>query len=496
MKSGSQFLIAVRLLNTAKGFPAKLSLNSKSVQVNLYCYDNQIVYVESTDYFPASWLTKQGMNDLAMSLAAADSVESKLQLFRTVTDNADLKTGLTFAVRNHLRTVFESEPNECKLKLEQHSQTPGILNLVDFYFDCAAVFVQSQQLDDLIPNEQITFQVAPDYIQKSTALRITSQHGYLLSRLEKPVKLAEIYSMIPGDEQTIRRNLLDLWAFGVLDSQVLNQYVPKVDRPLGPTVPTPENMKELVAAVNQTYLSLSRKDFYGLLGTGPHPDLAEIKSAYYKLAKKFHPDRFYGMEDPVLKEKVDVIFAAINVAYETLKNSKKRTEYDNAPADKRVISSTTIISDVVGETQKAPPGPDKVKWMADDYARQAQKSYEEGNHLQAVQYLRSATKIAPHVAKYWRLLGISCSKNPQWRKEAEDSFYHAIELEPKSPDNHLHLAMLYKNSGLKLRAKKHFNSCLQLDPRNDTAARELIELEADEERDQKKGRLGGLFKKK
>lgn len=498
MKSGSQFLIAVRLLTNTPDFHAKLLLGSKNVQVRLYCANDEIRYVETSDYFPASWFTKMGLNDYVLSLSNANTLEDKVQILKAVIENAELNPPFQLAVKNHLRTFFESDVVECKLKAERVENAPTILSLVEFYFDCAAGFIQEQTMEDLIPNEQITFQVSSDYMKKSVNLKMTSQHGYLLSRLEKPMKLSDIYSMVPGNVDGIRRDLLDLWAFGVLDSHVLNQYVPRIERAAAVTVGE-ESLKDLIASVNQTYLSLSRKDFYGLLGIGPNPELGEIKSAYYKLAKKFHPDRFYGVEDAILKEKVDVIFAAINVAYETLKNSKKRTEYDNSPADKRVISSTTIISDVTGDSAaRQPQSPEKAGRMAEEHARQAQKAYEDGNYQQAVQFLKSATKISPNIAKYWRQLGIAMSKGPQWRKEAEDSFYHAIQLEPRNPENHLHLGFLYKHSGLKLRARKQFSTVLQLEPRSDVAARELSELDAEEEKERhnKKGRLGGLFKKK
>lgn len=496
MKSGSQFLIAIRLLTNTSDFHAKLILGSKNVQVRLYCANDEIRYVETSDYFPASWLTKMGLNDLVLGLSNANALEDKVQILKAVTENVELQAPFLLAVKNHLRIFFESDIHECKLKAERIEAAPKILSLVDFYFDCATAFIGQQTMEDLIPNDQITFQVSSDYMNKSVPLKMTSQHGYLLSRLEKPMKLSDIYSMVPGNAEGIRRDLLDLWAFGVLDSQVLNQYVPRIERAAAVTGGE-ESMKDLIASVNQTYLSLSRKDFYGLLGIGPNPELGEIKAAYYKLAKKFHPDRFYGVEDLILKEKVDVIFAAINVAYETLKNSKKRTEYDNSPADKRVISSTTIISDVVSDTARQPQSPEKAGRMAEEHARQAQKAYEDGNYPQAVQFLRSATKISPNVAKYWRQLGIAMSKGAQWRKEAEDSFYHAIQLEPRNPENHLHLGFLYKHSGLKLRARKQFSTVLQMEPRSDIAARELTELDAEDEKERhKKGRLGGLFKKK
>lgn len=64
------------------------------------------------------------------------------------------------------------------------------------------------------------------------------------------------------------------------------------------------------------------KDFYQILGISKKATLAEIKKAYRKLARKYHPDLNPGDKDAELK------FKNITEAYETLKDPKKRKNYD------------------------------------------------------------------------------------------------------------------------------------------------------------------------
>ena len=61
---------------------------------------------------------------------------------------------------------------------------------------------------------------------------------------------------------------------------------------------------------------------YGVLGIGKKATEAEIKSAYRKLAKQYHPDT-----NPGNKEAEDK-FKEINSAYEVLGDAKKRANYD------------------------------------------------------------------------------------------------------------------------------------------------------------------------
>jgi len=63
------------------------------------------------------------------------------------------------------------------------------------------------------------------------------------------------------------------------------------------------------------------KDYYEILGVEPSSGEAEIKSAYRRLARKFHPD---VSKETGAEEK----FKAVNEAYEALRDPQKRAAYD------------------------------------------------------------------------------------------------------------------------------------------------------------------------
>ena len=67
------------------------------------------------------------------------------------------------------------------------------------------------------------------------------------------------------------------------------------------------------------------KDYYGTLGVEPNAGEAEIKTAYRRLARKYHPDvsKEAGAEDK---------FKAVNEAYEALRDPEKRAAYDQLRA--------------------------------------------------------------------------------------------------------------------------------------------------------------------
>ena len=66
---------------------------------------------------------------------------------------------------------------------------------------------------------------------------------------------------------------------------------------------------------------MANKDYYSILGVGKDAGEDEIKSAYRRLAKKYHPDL---NKTPEAAEK----FKEINEAYSVLGDPKKRSNYD------------------------------------------------------------------------------------------------------------------------------------------------------------------------
>lgn len=73
----------------------------------------------------------------------------------------------------------------------------------------------------------------------------------------------------------------------------------------------------------------SYKDYYKTLGVSRNANADEIKKAFRKLARQYHPDKVQGEG----KEAAEAKFKEINEAYEVLKDPDKRSKYDQLGED-------------------------------------------------------------------------------------------------------------------------------------------------------------------
>ncbi len=219
-------------------------------------------------------------------------------------------------------------------------------------------------------------------------------------------------------------------------------------------------------------------DHYGILGVARNADENAVRRAYYRIAKIFHPDRYRRGEFEDLLPEIEAMFAATTDAYNTLTDEKERPEYDRHLAEQAA--------------GPRPPDADLVAQARESYQR-ARKHLDGEEFYDALRLLETACQMDPSKHEYWLHLGIVETKNPRWRKKAEQSLLKAIELNPSGVAAYQHLARVYKAGGLARRAAELFEKVLEWEPVNEEALQELGRKKA-EEGVGRAGRLRSIFK--
>ncbi len=205
----------------------------------------------------------------------------------------------------------------------------------------------------------------------------------------------------------------------------------------------------------QAYEQMEKQDYYQMLGLSRDFTEAELRKAYRKLVKAYHPDRYYGSTLNDLNEKLEMIFIKVREAYKALGNEAGRSRYDRD------------LSEGTAKTEQADKPVDK-KVVAADQFELGMKAYAEGDFRSAEGSFAWACTFDPDNAAYFYYNGLALEKIPQRGRDAEESLKTALKLNPKT-EYHLELGNFYLRYGRKTLALSQFREALKKDPASEAA---------------------------
>ncbi len=85
----------------------------------------------------------------------------------------------------------------------------------------------------------------------------------------------------------------------------------------------PQFFKEVEALA----AALDQIDYFGVLKVPQSASPGDVKAAYYRESRAYHPDRFAAYPDARLRELVGRVYRRVTEAYTVLRDDKKRAKY-------------------------------------------------------------------------------------------------------------------------------------------------------------------------
>lgn len=73
--------------------------------------------------------------------------------------------------------------------------------------------------------------------------------------------------------------------------------------------------------------ALDQLDYYGILKIPQTATPADIKAAYYRESRVYHPDRYAAVPSAEIRELVGRVYRRVNEAYTVLRDDRKRERY-------------------------------------------------------------------------------------------------------------------------------------------------------------------------
>jgi curved DNA-binding protein CbpA len=316
-----------------------------------------------------------------------------------------------------------------------------------------------------------------------TAAPLTPEDYFVLTRVDGRSSLKQIWMMTGFTEEKAAGILAKLREAGAIlfpgDSpKPQAKAVPPVPEPVvdqgsgrfafdpqtynGPPIDVAALLAEqvdLTDAQKQAILSkfdvLLGGNLFELLGVDPGADRKELKRAYFKISKEFHPDRFYGKNLGSFKDKLAQIFERATQAFDYLSDDAKRAQYmgeiDTAPGD--------------GQTQKQ---------HATELFKNAVQLEVDRDMGGALKLFAAAIRLDPQ-PRFLRRAAEACLRAQELRS-AEEYAKKAAELDPRDAGAHRTLAKVLRAVGRPEEARKELEIAIRLEPGNPYIAQELEEI--------------------
>lgn len=195
-----------------------------------------------------------------------------------------------------------------------------------------------------------------------TQLQLSPTEGFLLSRIDgvTPWKmLREIGGLSPDDvdhclSQWIERGWIECGEKTPAQPQQPKlRSDGKIDESL---IDASIDLDEATQRRILEYEAGLARDYHELLGVARDADPKDIKKAYFKLSKEFHPDRYFRKEIGGFSERLHSIFKRVLEAYEILSDPTLRAEMQKSLAAAAAADAEKAEQQRVAEA-KANPGP-------------------------------------------------------------------------------------------------------------------------------------------
>jgi tetratricopeptide (TPR) repeat protein len=178
----------------------------------------------------------------------------------------------------------------------------------------------------------------------------------------------------------------------------------------------------------------------------------------------------------------DDLYLAVKAAYEVLSSETERRRYDfslekNRPKAAPPSAEPPPSANTSNRPKPVAPGPPPTHYDARQMARlhfaNGQRFFNEGCFHEAIEELQDAVRLDGGQGQYHRMLGHALTKNPKWRRRAEEHFLKVLEIDQFDIDTMLALGDIYEAGGMGQRARKVYEQALGLDPGNRRALEKL-----------------------
>lgn len=486
----------------SQGLDGVLRLRHGAVRVVVYFERGEIIYAAANirELRFSEYLKKQGVMSEEELQALGDS-KSDLALAASLSaggqvDQKTVSRLITKQVVDVLRVALLWPGGTWEFDSRAHLNDPVRIRIdARSLLMQAARKMQPEVIAQRLPNQDEVFSQAAEV---SDSASLSSEEGYLFSRLANPDSLKDLIVSSGLPEAEVLRSVYALALAGFAKRErwpsalrkdrafVVPAAPPAADETVAEVSPAEVSVHSMATELEELLQRLENADsHYEVLNLKHEATTEEIKTSYYSLARRYHPDLFHMQKGTPLHASVESAFAKIAQAYVTLTDAKKRSGYNAKLAAREKVKLASVEIPKASERLRAEAAkPQQPAAEENDLAR-AESSFHEGflalqqgQTKAAIVSLAAAARLAPAEARFRAYYGRALATVEATRRLAEAEMQAALKLDPENFGYRLMLAELYFDLGFLRRAEGELKRALTAEPNNPAGLRLLRRIEA------------------
>jgi tetratricopeptide (TPR) repeat protein len=468
-------------------------------------------------------------------------------------DASGLEDAVAMHVHEMLVKVFAWTEGSYQFEPEQDDAPVGELTLKistgQLILDAVRALADPGLVREALGNMDRLLRPSDDPLLRFQALNLSPADGFLLSRVDGTTTARQVVEMIPLPAEDTERSLLCLLATGAVEFATPERArVPSVTRaaptpttaaprpavpatpprppsspPPSPAAPPPvvppsaaprpatggqppvsppkaeptaeDHRREIL----EMQRALKTKNHFEVLGISRASGETEVKEAYFRLARRFHPDAHHGGSLSDLRDALETVFIQLGEVYEVLRDPRRRSEYEERLGRQRAATAAAEPPASSAPSQEAtarPPVLDPVdrERAAERAVREAGGFFDKEKYWDAIQVLEPRIADMPErLRTRGQVMLARCYlKNPKWARRAEEVLLEVTRADPKAVEAWALLGSIYEDKGIRSRALNMYKKALELKPDHEEA-RQYVEAHPPEE--PQPAEEGGLLRK-
>ncbi|UCD84573.1 MAG: DnaJ domain-containing protein [Deltaproteobacteria bacterium] len=244
-----------------------------------------------------------------------------------------------------------------------------------------------------------------------------------------------------------------------------------------------EEKKKLQDELVRRYLKIKEMNYFEILGVKQEASKDEIRKVYFRLAKKYHPDKYFDAADSEIRKTTEEIFRIISRAYDVLSHDEERAKYEKFLRTGKTEEETSREVDKIVNAE--------IQFQKGEVLLR-KKDYDG-----ALGAFKQAIDLNPKEGEYYVYLGWTMfKKTPPGQKlgvnEAEEYIMKGLSMNPRIHDAYIFLGNIFKLDGRETEAENQFKKALEYNPNSTEALRELRLINM--RREKSKGVFKKIFK--